>query len=223
MENLDKLTQRLQDLIATGNDLIQTSYAAPPDVIGDDRVDPTKFWEWHTGCLSFLMYTFGNKTPHYDLFKTGCTWPGKYDTQTGLGVIKAAIQDVKEGRLRKFTDIVTAELFDNFLEMAEYLLSAKYKDPAAVLIGGVLEEHLRNLCTHNTIDIDEDGKRKKADKMNADLYKASVYNRLDNKAVTALLDLRNKAAHGEYNTYTIEQVSLMLKGVHDFLTRTISP
>ena len=32
------------------------------------------------------------------------------------------------------------------LEMAEHLLAADYKDAAAVLGGGVLEEHLRQLC-----------------------------------------------------------------------------
>ena len=38
-----------------------------------------------------------------------------------------------------------AELFADFLEMADYLLSEGYKDPAAVLGGSMLEEHLRQL------------------------------------------------------------------------------
>jgi hypothetical protein len=31
--------------------------------------------------------------------------------------------------------------------MAEHLLDQKYKDPATVVVGSVLEEHLRQLCT----------------------------------------------------------------------------
>jgi hypothetical protein len=37
--------------------------------------------------------------------------------------------------------------------------------------------------------------------------------------VTAWLDLRNKAAHGQYADYTKEQVALTLQGVRDFISR----
>ena len=51
----------------------------------------------------------------------------------------------------------------DFLGMAEYLLEEeKLKDPAAVLAGGVLEEHLRKLCDSHGIDTeftDRSGKR----------------------------------------------------------------
>ncbi len=38
--------------------------------------------------------------------------------------------------------------------MAEYLLKEGYKDPAAVITGSTLEEHLRKLCIKNGIDIE---------------------------------------------------------------------
>lgn len=43
--------------------------------------------------------------------------------------------------------------------------------------------------------------------MNAELAGVEAYNRLDQKDVTAWLDLRNKAAHGHYDQYTAEQVA----------------
>jgi len=49
--------------------------------------------------------------------------------------------------------------------------------------------------------------------------KASVYNKLDQKNVTAWLDLRNKAAHGKYDEYTKEHVELLMQGVLNFFTR----
>jgi len=55
--------------------------------------------------------------------------------------------------------------------------------------------------------------------MNADLTKADVYNKLDEKNVTAWLHLRNKAAHGKYDEYTKEQVNLQYSAVSDFITR----
>jgi len=51
------------------------------------------------------------------------------------------------------------------------------------------------------------------------LAKAEVYTKLDQKSVTAWLDLRNKAAHGKYTEYEKEQVVLMMRSVTDFLAR----
>jgi hypothetical protein len=42
---------------------------------------------------------------------------------------------------------------------------------------------------------------------------------LDQKNVTAWLDLRNKAAHGCYSEYQNENVRLMIAGVLDFMAR----
>ena len=108
--------------------------------------------------------------------------------------------------------------------MAEYLLKEGYKDPAAVMIGSVLEEHLRQLCFRNSIPIEiiKDGKTnpKKADLINSELASVNVYNKLDQKSITSWLDLRNKAAHGKYLEYTKEQVEIMYQGVTNFISRT---
>ena len=103
--------------------------------------------------------------------------------------------------------------------MSEYLLSEGYKDPAAVIAGSVLEEHLRKLCIRNGIAVETTGKPKKADTLNSELAAKTVYSKLDQKSVTAWLDLRNKAAHGKYSEYNKEQVDLMIKSVRDFLSR----
>jgi len=105
--------------------------------------------------------------------------------------------------------------------MAEYLLEEGYKDPAAVITGSTLEEHLRKLCTKNGIDIMSSGKLrpKKADGMNSELAKQGVYSKLELKSVTAWLDLRNKAAHGKYSEYNENQVKQLIIGVRDFIVR----
>jgi hypothetical protein len=56
--------------------------------------------------------------------------------------------------------------------------------------------------------------------MNADLTAVGAYTKLDQKNVTAWLDLRNKAAHGKYAEYQAAQVALMIAGIRDFITRT---
>ncbi len=140
------------------------------------------------------------------------------------GALKALQYEIINGYLVTVETLINANLFNDFLEMAEHLLGEQYKDPAAVLIGGVLEEHLRKLCDKNGIEIeftDFKGniKPKKSEMMNADLYKSGVYNGLVQKQVTTWLDLRNKAAHGKYSEYDQAQVNLMVQGVRDFLVQ----
>ena len=130
-----------------------------------------------------------------------------------VGIAEALKTAYASGYLQEIEELIHADLFSDFLDMGEYLLAERYKDPAAVIIGGVLEEHLRKLCLKNSINITKNSHFKKADTMNADLANANVYNLLDQKNITAWLHLRNKAAHGKYTDYTDDQVKLALQGI----------
>lgn len=136
------------------------------------------------------------------------------------GILKALRSDYEAGRLQSVIELVHADIFSDFFDMAGYLLEQGYKDPAAVITGSVLEEQLRKLCNKHSISaVKPDGSPKKADTLNAELAAADIYSKLDQKSVTAWLDLRNKGAHGKYSEYTKEQVELMLQGVRDFASR----
>ncbi len=135
------------------------------------------------------------------------------------GILKALRTDYEAGYLRSVYEIIHGDIFGDFLEMADYLLTEGYKDPAAVLIGGVLEEQLRKLCQAHSIPVTKGSLPKKADGLNAELAGANVYSKLDQKSITAWLGLRNNAAHGKYNEYSKEQVALMVQGVRDFIAR----
>jgi len=138
---------------------------------------------------------------------------------TFVGIAEALKTAYEADYLNEVEELIRADLFADFLDMCEYLLEEGYKDPSAVIIGGVLEEHLRKLCLKNSIATKTNNRFKKADAMNADLAKSNVYNRLDQKNITAWLDLRNKAAHGEYKEYTDDQVNVALLGIRDFIAR----
>ena len=136
-----------------------------------------------------------------------------------VGALRALRRDYDAGYLSSVQSLVRAEVFADFLEMAEHLLEQGYKDPCAVLVGGVLEDHLRSLCQGRGIPLQMSGKPKKADSMNNDLASAGVYSKLDQKNVTAWLDLRNKAAHAQYGEYNADQVQNLLIGVREFAAR----
>lgn len=132
------------------------------------------------------------------------------------GILNALRADYDAGRLQSFEELIHADLFSDFLEMAEYFLAEGYRDPAAVIAGGVLEEHLRKLCGKHGVTIPA---KPKLDTMNADLAKAGAYNKNDQKQVTAWAGLRNDAAHGNYSNYGPAEVKLMVAGIRDFLSR----
>ena len=48
--------------------------------------------------------------------------------------------------LSNFMSLAQAEVFADFLDMAEHLLGEGYKDAAAVILGAVLEDTLRKLA-----------------------------------------------------------------------------
>ena len=70
-----------------------------------------------------------------------------------VGILKAVEHDINTGMLLNFRSLLQAEIFSDFLEMAEHLLREGYKDAAAVILGTVLEDSLRKISDSNSIAI----------------------------------------------------------------------
>lgn len=135
-------------------------------------------------------------------------------------VAQALRDDLSDGWTDSVVELVHADTHSDYLDMAEELLAKGYKDPAAVVTGTSLEVHVRALCVKHNVDTElSTGAPKKADTMNADLKKAGVYGTLQQKQLTAWMDLRNKAAHGDWEEYDIQQVRLLIDGVRDFMLK----
>lgn len=212
-------SKRLEELISLFDKTISTSTPGAGYVL--PSVNGEKFNEARSASLSFIKNLFGSAHPYYIDFNIRVASNHPSDASYGRGILKAIKSEIDGGWLNTMKGIVSAEIFSDFLEMARHLLSEKYKDAAAIMIGSVLEEHLRQLCLKHSIPTDDlkTGKPKKADLLNSELANSSAYNKLDQKNITALLDLRNKAAHGKYGEYTHQQVELMAQSVSDFMTR----
>lgn len=220
---LNDLIKRVDELIAIGQKTLATTLSSEYG----DYVETSQFRLFRSASLSFLSKSYGANHPYYLEFDNRVVHEDPTSVQSGLGVLLAVKDEMSGGWFVSVKTLISAEIFSDFLEMAFYLLTENYKDAAAVMIGSTLEEHLRQLCQNAKIPLDSakpSGEKiaKKADTLNADLAKQSVYSHLDQKNITAWLDLRNKAAHGKYSEYTKEQVQLMYQGVLDFMARTPS-
>ncbi|MGZ8846739.1 MAG: hypothetical protein ACXW3C_09775 [Pyrinomonadaceae bacterium] len=118
---------------------------------------------------------------------------------------------VGSGLFQDLKRLVQADIFADFLEMAEHLLAEGYKDASAVLIGGVLEDALRKLSDgHKLPLVNNNGKPLTIDPLNTNLARAGVYQPLTKKQITSWADLRNNAAHGDYTKYSEQEVKEML-------------
>ena len=216
----EKLLKRVDELINQGNAVLATTQVSEH---GGRYVDEGLLAGFRTASLSFLHKLFTSNHIYCSEFNKDVDFCRPDRVEKGINILNSVKKELEDGWVFELKDLVTAEIFTDFLEMAEYFLSEGYKDPAAVIVGGVLEEHLRQLCQKNSIPITitkgENEIAVKANQLNQDLLKAGQYNKLDMKSVTAWLDLRNKAAHGNYKEYDKSQVEGMLQGVMDFVTR----
>lgn len=218
---LEEISKRIAEIIQKGNKVLSGGHTSS---MGASHTHISSFNEFRSLALSFLKNTFGEDHPYFtDFDKKVINSNSLSFTEIGIGILKAAENEINGGWLFTTRGLISAEIFSDFLEMSEYLLTENYKDAAAVMIGSVLEEHLRQLCIKNSLPIENMQSSKvtpiKADQLNADLTGQGIYSKLDQKNVTAWLDLRNKAAHGKYSEYSKQQVDLMLQGVRDFIIR----
>lgn len=196
----------MEELVSTGEAVIRA--------VEIEQYQTIAAPQWNTSCLNLLNRVFGSDSVHFQEFSDALKMPTAGYIYGALGVFKAAKDDYENGYLFDVRQLIEAEVFDDFLEQAVHLFSAGYHQPAAVIAGSVLEDGLRKLCQKNGITLPD---RPKLDQMNADLAKAGVYNKLVQKRITTFADLRNKAAHGQWDQFTKEDVREMIDGVRRFM------
>lgn len=219
MPELDRrVLARLQELVELGEQVKQTKYSKSVGnmvVIGDAGVNSELAHQWGTSCLNLLSRVFGLDSVHYKNFEAQFAKFRDYSpVSRALGVLRAARDDYEQGHLFDTRTLIEAEVFDDFLEQGEHLLDSGYYQPAAVVVGSVLEDGLRKLCAKHEIPVSA---KPKLDTMNADLAKQGVYGKLTQKHITVLADIRNKAAHAEWDKFTKADVEGMLRDVRRFM------
>lgn len=222
--NKDFFIKQLDNILNDYNRM--KSKAQHSDLSGNTTIE--EITDILTRAKAAIVRIVSDKSEYYkdivDVLKKTHIWEGEKFRYI-IGTIIALKSDLQNDYLKSYSEIIQSEVFSDYLDMANHLLSEGYKDPAAVLTGSTLKVHLRELCISNKIDIEVVNTKgisnpKKADLMNADLAKANIYSSAYQKQIIAWLDLRNKAAHGKYSEYKPEEVALMLQGIRQFILTT---
>lgn len=142
-----------------------------------------------------------------------------------LGMIRGLKSDYECGMLQSITEMIEANITSDYIEQAEQLLGGNTQGqynyvPAAVLAGAILEDGLRRLCARQSPPISvkkPGGSYKMLNALIDDLKNAGLFNELKAKQLRAWADIRNAAAHGQFDEFTRSDVERMLAGVQDFL------
>jgi len=211
---IQKIVDRLNSLISMGEKVLATRHPSPRGSINYDEVDASLFRQWRISSLAFLKILPADYV-YYREFEEHCEYWSYDDTEQGVAILRAAKEDIKGGYLQKIETLVSASVFSDFLEMAEHLLGNGYKDPTASLIGAVLENGLRRICSTNNLTVKADDN---ISSLNQKLAQKQVYNPLQQGQIQVWNKLRDYADHGHFDQYKPNDVADMLKGVRSFLS-----
>lgn len=221
-KTIDLATQELNELVAIGDRLVGIAASADSAIKGRDLAD-IMAWVTRSG---HLIRKVAGEGSAYDLaFVQARGTQGFSFIHSGnceqiseiQGALKGLQHALGAGLLQDLRLFLQADIFADLLEMAEHLLSEGYKDAAAVLISGVLEDTLRKLSQANNLPlVGSNGKPLTIEPLNVNLAKADVFQPLTKKQITSWADLRNNAAHGDYGKYGVAEVREMLLFVQRF-------
>ncbi len=147
-----------------------------------------------------------------------------------IGRLTALKTDYVDGFLVSLEDRLTASVAADYMEQAESLLnegsSGQYAHvPAAVLCGAVLENRLRRWCDGQTPALPTtkpDGSNKTLGPLIAELQKSKAFDKLVIRQLQGWADIRNHAAHGEFDKFARHDVEMMLPGVENFLVTRLA-
>lgn len=210
-----KLQQRFSELEYQLDEIEKTKKSVNGVYGQVQTIDSELFTGWIVKAKNLLVTACGETSQHFTAFEKGensHSLESSYAVKKRLGsIFLAAKEDFEGGYLASLKYLVQAEVFDSELEQSKELLGCGYKLASAVICGVVLETALRDLCDGNSIA------HGKLDTMNAQLAKLGVYNRLQQKRITAIADIRNSAAHGKPEEFTTLDVENMIRDVESFL------
>lgn len=196
--------------------------------------------QWQTNCITLLSHVLQGSNTHSQLIEefhsvrlSTFNLNNNIHISEAVGKLKAIKDDFENGFLANLSMQIEAEIAADYMGQAEKLLDECKNDtydhiPAAVLTGTVLEKSLRTLCDQQnppilTFKTTTKGKSEPLtlNPLIDELKKAAVFNELKAKQLRFWADIRNAAAHGEFDKFSRSDVEQMIEGVKNFLATYI--
>ena len=238
-KTLATITKRFESVIAEGADILGTAENVPA-ITGYNEMTNRQYesraaykklnWpryvEWRTKATTLVSHVVPGENIHNasveDLAQLA---PTAEHMEWAISFLKAIKSDLESGFFDSLDSQIEAEIASDYMGQAEQLLgegqTGKFDHvPAAVLAGAVLEKALRKLCGQQQPPIaisTTSGEPKTLNPLIDDLKKVGLFNELKAKQLRSWADIRNKAAHGEFDQFNRGDVEQMIQGVSNFL------
>lgn len=220
MKNQDELIAKATAILTMGEKILATE---TKDGQSKSMVNEQNFHDFRISALSFLSRVFGDVSTYYESFRTEVTHHTASRTRRGIGILSAAKTELQTDWLTTTKGAISREILLDMLRFATIQYGQDTPWAAAVIAGAILEKELHNLCQARGIPLHNDiqGKAvpKKGLQLTGDAYKKKLYDRQDNKAVIAWLELCDSATSGTRDSITGDQVKSMLNAMRAFLTK----
>lgn len=194
-----------------------------------ETVDWAEFVKWRTNCLTLFDQLLPSNSVHRVTAEQFRTIRNNRDSlQFGLQFLKAISEDFEQGFFDDIGIQIESEVAADYRGQAKTLVESELREqissaPAAVLAGVVLEKCLRSMCEQlsppepTTSNI---GKPLTLNPLIDALRKRGAFNEGQAKHLRTWAHIRNKAAHGQLEEFTTDQVISMIKGIESFLERS---
>jgi len=220
----ERIYKVIKDVSADG--LFVDSFQRTRDITQQESEDKQKLEGWHLNYLSLLDQIIPPRSVHRKLLDETeiLSYPPEH-LNTRISHLKGLKDDFQKGYLGDLGLEIEAAIVADYMSQAEQLLaegqSGQYDHvPAAVLAGAVLEKSLRTLCDKQSPSIptvNDKGKPLTLAPLIEVLKKNNLFNELTAKQLRAWADIRNSAAHGQFDEFNHSQVDLMIQGINNFL------
>lgn len=191
-------------------------------------VDMARATEFITAGMAAIQRIAGARSPYALQVAEAAAIISPYHIRQRIphvgGALKALRTAIQQGYLDNLQEGIHAGLLADLLDRAQAIIDEGQKEPAMILVGSVLEEHLRLMGAKNGVPLkvlDAKGAShpKTAVALQSDLANRGMLSDIDQKSVTAWLEPYGAALQGEAGGIPAEQVELALQGVRDFITR----
>ena len=212
---VDGALERVRRLIAKGES-VTLRPTGEQYVTGPKRYQADEFFAWRTQALSFLRGTLPPAHTYVQEFERTVMEPEHDHLRAGVGILQALSEDLEGGYLAELRTLLTAEVFTDFLAIAEHLLESGYHFAAASVAGAVLEDALRRCLADHGVKAASNLESLSQIALDKGILTPIVY-----KQLKVWIDVRNNADHGRFDAVDSAVVASMLRDLPAFLHRDL--
>lgn len=176
------------------------------------------------GTLSVINICYGENSPqHRSLLElrsnyvkggTGWKYSNSYEIQNFItGLLNTLKIDIEYNLLNSLQEQIAGEIYGDFISLAKRLVDEGFKDPAAVLACGALEDSMKKFAQKNKIEVSDADLSVVVNSLKA----AGLIKGIQAGVVQSYVKLRNKTFHAQFDKIEMPEVSSLIAFVETFI------